>query len=143
MRRDSPSAAVNITRRFSATVLDHFDHPRHAGEIPAPDGSGTAEHSRSRIVTQMQVQLSDDRIVDAGFKTFGCVPAIACASFVADWAVGRTLKDIAGLSPEQVIAGLDGVPADRRFCAGLAVDALKAAIEDATANRKDTRTCPT
>ncbi len=72
------------------------------------------------------------RVMDARFGSFGCVPAIAAASIVSAWAVGRTVEEAMRLTASEVVDMLGGVPDERRFCCELAVDALHGAVRAAT-----------
>jgi nitrogen fixation NifU-like protein len=115
---------------FSATLMDHFLHPRHTGPLPDPDGEGWAGHPHSSRYMRIQVVLDETRqiVLDARFATYGCAPAIACGSFLCEWATGRPMSEVASYSGEELTDALGGLPPARRFCADLAVDAMRAAL---------------
>ena len=113
---------------FSPAVLDHYYTPRNQGRLARPSGEGLAGSWRAGQYVRIQVELEGDRIAAARFETWGCVPAVACASYVTEWATGRTVAEALALSPQELIAALDGIPARRRFCASLAVLALHRAL---------------
>jgi NifU-like protein involved in Fe-S cluster formation len=115
---------------FSPVLLDHFRNPRHTGPLAVPDGEGWAgQGANSARFMRIQVQVAHGRITDARFATYGCAPAIASGSLLCEWAVGRTVTDAMTCSAEALETALGGLPEARRFCARLAVDALKAALQ--------------
>ena len=69
--------------------------------------------------------VRDSAILDAKFKVAGCVPAVACGSWLTERIKGKPLADLTGLTPEQIDAGLGGLPAASKHAAVLASDALK------------------
>jgi NifU-like protein involved in Fe-S cluster formation len=117
---------------YSAAVVDYCNHPRNVGTLPAsePDvGTGTARaalcHDMVRI--QIAVDASTGRVRAARFKAFGCVAALASASFAAEWLPGRTLHEAATATAELVLNALD-LPITRRHGADLAVSAMSSAV---------------
>jgi NifU-like protein involved in Fe-S cluster formation len=69
--------------------------------------------------------VRDSVIFDAKFKVAGCVPAVACGSWLTERIKGKPLAELTGLTPEQIDAGLGGLPAASKHAAVLASDALK------------------
>jgi nitrogen fixation NifU-like protein len=121
---------------FSPTVLDHFENPRNAGELPAPSGEGWAGSMEAGRFLRYQVRLAADRIEDLRYATYGCVPAIAAGSLLGEWARGRTVEEALSLSAETLVQMLGGLPRRRRFCADLAVEALHRALRAARGEEK-------
>jgi len=68
--------------------------------------------------------VRDSRILHVKFKVAGCVPAIACGSWLTEALVGKPLDEVAALTPDQIASGLDGLPPASRHAAVLAADAL-------------------
>jgi NifU-like protein involved in Fe-S cluster formation len=64
-------------------------------------------------------------IVDVRFKVAGCVPAVACGSWLTERIKGKPLVELAALTPEQIISGLGRLPGTSKHAAVLASDALK------------------
>jgi nitrogen fixation NifU-like protein len=114
---------------YSARLLDYFHHPRHAGEIE--DATAVVEVSNPACgdLMKLWVCVRDGQIAQAKFKVAGCVPAVACGSWLAEHLHGRRLSDLRPLAPEDFEAALDGVPPPSRHAATLAADALKALLE--------------
>ncbi|HUU13416.1 MAG TPA: iron-sulfur cluster assembly scaffold protein, partial [Terriglobia bacterium] len=65
------------------------------------------------------------------FKTQGCVPAVACGSWLTEAIHGKPLTEISGITAEQIDKGLDGLPSASRHASVLAAAALKRLLEQA------------
>jgi len=63
------------------------------------------------------------------FKAAGCVPSVACGSWLTELILSKSLEDLALLTPDEVAAGLGGLPAASRHAAVLAVDTLKRLLQ--------------
>jgi nitrogen fixation NifU-like protein len=69
------------------------------------------------------------RIQDVKFKAAGCVPSVACGSWLTEAILSKSLEELAALTPDQVASGLGGLPRASGHAAVLAVDALKRLLE--------------
>jgi nitrogen fixation NifU-like protein len=114
---------------YSAQLLDHFQNPRHAGEIANADAAVQIENPVCGDVLRLSLKVNAGRIIDARFKAKGCVPAMACASALTELIVGKTLDETRSLNREQVIAAVGGVPQASAHAAQLAIDALSTALK--------------
>lgn len=114
---------------YSAKLLDHFEHPRHAGELTAPDALARVENPVCGDILELQVRVEEGRVAEVGFRAKGCVPAMACGSAVAEWLMGRSVEEARAIRREDVIAAVGGVPPASGHAADLAVDAVKAALK--------------
>ena len=115
---------------FSSTVMDHFQNPRNVGSLEGQISQGTAGSLETGRYVQFYLRLEGERITAARFKAYGCVPAIAAGSVLAHWAEGLTVDEARGITTEQLLERLGGLPPQRRFCAALAVEALRNALAD-------------
>lgn len=68
-----PETPENI--QYSQKVLEHFSSPHNVGEIPDADGIGNVGNPICGDVMRLYIKVQDGKIVDAKFKTFGCLPA--------------------------------------------------------------------
>lgn len=100
--------------------------------MPSPSGSGLSGCLERSQFMSIQVQIQNDRVAAASFQTFGCAGAIACGSYLTEWMIGRLPSEAVEMSPARLERDLGGLPVSRRFCASLAVDALRAALAQAT-----------
>jgi nitrogen fixation NifU-like protein len=121
--------------RYSATLLDHFLHPRHAGLMRAPDGVGSEEFEGCGDLARIFLRVRDGRADEVRFQAYGCGPTIAAASVTSERATGRRVEDLVHVKDEEIEAALDGLPEDRRHAATVAAGALRAAALDALDRR--------
>jgi nitrogen fixation NifU-like protein len=110
---------------YSATLMDHFTHPRTVGRLEPYDASGTAGTPGNGPFVEFTARLADECVVAVRFQTFGCGPAIAASSLLTELVVGCRLSDTATLTAETLVAALGGLPEDKRYCADLAVAAWR------------------
>jgi nitrogen fixation NifU-like protein len=113
---------------YSAQLLDHFQNPRHAGEISNPDAAAEIENPACGDVLRLTLSVVAGRIAEARFKAKGCVPAMACGSALTELIVGKTPREALRLRSEDVTAAVGGVPQASVHAAQLALDALAAAL---------------
>ena len=113
---------------YSAQVLDHFEHPRNAGEVEHPDARAQLENPACGDVLQLSLKIAGGRIVQARFRAKGCVPAMACGSALTELLEGRTLAEARSLRRDDLIASLGGLPEASSHAGHLALDTLRAAL---------------
>jgi nitrogen fixation NifU-like protein len=87
-------------------------------------------------VMYLYIKVKNDKITNIKFETFGCAAAIATSSAVTDIAKGRTLEEALKINKEDVAKAVDGLPPIKMHCSLLAIDALKAAIDDYRKKKK-------
>ncbi|MGH9326661.1 MAG: iron-sulfur cluster assembly scaffold protein [Terriglobia bacterium] len=110
---------------YSEKVLDHFHHPRHAGEIAHADAVVEASNPVCGDVLKLWAVLREGRLTEVSFKAAGCVPAIACGSWLAEWMQGKPLKALRELPAADIESALGGLPPASKHASVLAADALK------------------
>lgn len=113
---------------FSPQLLDHFEHPRNAGDVAHPDGDVQVENPACGDVVRLSARLNDGRLTAMGFRAKGCVAAMACASATTELAKGRTLAEARAITRADVIEAVGGVPEASTHAAQLALDALSALL---------------
>jgi nitrogen fixation NifU-like protein len=113
---------------YSAQLLDHFEHPRNAGEIPNADAAVEFENPACGDVLRLSLKISGERIVEARFKAQGCVPSLACASALTELVRGKKVTEARALRREELITAVGGVPQASMHAAQLAIDTLSAAL---------------
>jgi nitrogen fixation NifU-like protein len=113
---------------YSAELLDHFQNPRNAGEVPEADAVAEIENPACGDVLRLTLKVDSGQIVQAKFKAKGCVAAIACGSAFTELLVGKSLKEAQSLRREDVIAAVGGLPQASTHAAQLVLDALDAAL---------------
>lgn len=115
---------------YSQTIAEHIANPRNVGELENASGRGdvTNEACLDRIL--LTIHIEGDSISNAKVKAHGCPPTIAAASVLTELIIGRSLAEAESLSRGDVETALERLPAAKKHCAALAVDALRAALAD-------------
>ena len=113
--------------RYSATLIDHFLNPRHAGLMRDPDGVGEDEYEGCGDLARFFLRVGEGRVTEVRFQTYGCGPTIAAASAASELVVGRAVEDLVQLKAEDVERAIDGLPDDRKHAADVVAGALRAA----------------
>src|SRR5690606_26047515 len=80
------------------------------------------------LVLYLKVADAGDRITAASFQTYGCAPAIASGSLLAERLPGLTLAEAAAWDADAIETALGGFPPHKRGCAILAAEALVQAL---------------
>lgn len=120
---------------YSPQVMDHFLNPRNVGELESPSGVGQAGNPADGDTITMQIAVDDDGVMtDVKMRVFGCAAAIASASVTTELARGRTLREAAKLTREDVAQALGGLPDRKQECSNIGLEALHAAMADHQAN---------
>jgi len=111
---------------FTDAVLDHFRNPRNAGQLPDADATVEVSNPVCGDILKLAVRLEASRIIQARFLCRGCTTAIACASFLTEQLLNRSLTEVRAITPESISEALGGLPATTFHGAQLAADALRA-----------------
>ena len=73
--------------------------------------------------------VRDGVIVDVRFKVAGCVPAIACGSWLTETMKGKPLGELGGITADHIDTALHGLPPASKHAANLASDALQRLLD--------------
>lgn len=117
---------------YSEKVLDHYANPKNVGTLDKSKqnvGTGLVGAPECGDVMRLQIEVNDNIITDAKFKTFGCGSAIAASSLATEWLKGMTLEDAVKLDNMELVEELN-LPPVKIHCSVLAEDAIKSAIND-------------
>jgi len=113
---------------YSPQLLDHFEHPRNAGELEHPDAHVRVENPVCGDILELFAYVRDGVISDIRFKAKGCVPAMACGSLITVMAAGKSFSAAAAISREEVVEQIGSLPPASGHAAQLAVDTLRALL---------------
>lgn len=116
---------------FSPAVLDHFQNPRNAGELPGATSVVEATNPVCGDILRLAVRVENGRIAEARFQTRGCVTSIACSSLLTELLVGRSLAETDAITPQLIDERLGGLDPATRHAAQLARDAVEALLAQA------------
>ena len=117
---------------YSEKVLEYFKHPKNVGKIENPDAKakGGSPACGDMVSLYLKVDEKTQRITDIKFESFGCASNIATGSIITEMAKGKTLDEAKKITWEDAAKELGGLPPIKVHCSVLAVDVLRAAIED-------------
>jgi nitrogen fixation NifU-like protein len=117
---------------YSEIVMDHFRDPRNVGRIDDADAKAIegSPACGDMVAVYLKVDEETKRIEDIRFESYGCASNIATGSIITELAKGKTLEEAKGITWEQASEALGGLPPVKTHCSVLAVDGLRAAIEN-------------
>jgi nitrogen fixation NifU-like protein len=129
-------------RNFLFTPLTRVEKTRYSGNVHNLE----IENSKSYVTDSLAVhncgdmmylylkigknKAGEEVIEDAKVKTFGCVAAVSTSSVLTDMIIGKTLKEAMGVTKQDIVDILNGLPKIKIHCSILAIDALKEAVYD-------------
>jgi nitrogen fixation NifU-like protein len=117
---------------YGNKVIDHFNNPRNVGTLDKSKsnvGTGLVGAPECGDVMRLQIEVNDNIITDAKFKTFGCGSAIAASSLATEWLKGMSIDDAIKMDNMELVEELS-LPPVKIHCSVLAEDAIKSAIND-------------
>jgi nitrogen fixation NifU-like protein len=117
--------------------MEHYRHPRNAGELPNADAVVTVGNPLHGDVMQLSLRVVDGRVAEARFKAFGCAVAIAAGSVTTELIQGLSLDDLDGFSDSRVVEALGGVPVAKMGCSVLAEKAMREALAICRSRQED------
>ena len=117
---------------YSDKLLDHYSNPKNVGTLDKSKpnvGTGLVGAPECGDVMRLQIEVENNIIIDAKFKTFGCGSAIASSSVATEWLKGRTLDEAITIDNMDLVEELN-LPPVKIHCSVLAEDAINSAIND-------------
>lgn len=134
---------------YSPQLLDHFQNPRHAGELESPDATARRENPVCGDVLELSIKLEKaelekklesgkpenmglevKRIVEVRFRAKGCVPTIACGSAITELIEGKNIEEARRVRREELIQKIGGLPPASDHASHLALDTLAALLRN-------------
>lgn len=115
---------------YSPQVAEHIANPRNVGELDNPSGVGDVTNEVCMDRIRLTVRVESGRISDARVQAHGCPPTIAAASALTELIMGCSLDELQSFTRKDIVDALGRLPVAKMHCASLAVEALRAAIEN-------------
>jgi nitrogen fixation protein NifU and related proteins len=111
-------------------LMDHFMNPRNVGELPDADGVGDVGNPLCGDIVRLFLNIKNDRIEKATFKTMGCRASIATSSILTEMLKNKSVADALKITERDMLDQLGDLPPLKRHCGKRAELALQAAIGD-------------
>ncbi|MDH4217796.1 MAG: iron-sulfur cluster assembly scaffold protein [Candidatus Aminicenantes bacterium] len=119
-----------IKKQYSSNVIDHWQNPRNFTKINHPDGYAQVKGSCGDTM-EVYLRLEDDVIRECTFQTDGCGTTIVCGSVATELAQNKTFTQaLGGISANEILKQLGGLPEADVHCAQLAAETLRRALAD-------------
>jgi NifU-like protein involved in Fe-S cluster formation len=117
---------------YSEKVLEHFRHPRNVGQMENPDGKATEGSPSCGDMVSVYIKVDSDTkaITDIKFESYGCASNIATGSIITELAKGKNLEEAKKINWKMASEALGGLPKIKAHCSVLAVEGLRAAIQN-------------
>ncbi len=113
---------------YSVELLDHFQNPRNAGEIEAPDSTARLENPACGDILELTLKLDGKRVSNIRFRAKGCVPAMACGSALTELVQGKSIEEARQVSREELVRKVGGLQQASAHASHLAMDTLAALL---------------
>jgi NifU-like protein involved in Fe-S cluster formation/metal-sulfur cluster biosynthetic enzyme len=112
--------------------MEHFRHPRNVGRIEDADARSIegSPACGDMVAVYLKVDPEEQRIADIKFESYGCASNIATGSIITELAKGKTLEEAKEITWQEAADALGGLPPIKTHCSVLAVDGLRAAIQN-------------
>ncbi len=112
--------------------MEHFKHPRNVGRMDDADAHATEGSAACGDMVSVYLKVDEEthEIEDIKFESYGCASNIATGSIITELAKGKTLEEAKGISWKEASDALGGLPPLKTHCSVLAVDGLRAAIQN-------------
>ena len=120
---------------YSARVIEEARNPRNLGRMAKPDAHALVRGWCGDTM-EIYLRLKGQQIQKATFVTDGCGPSLACGSMLTATVEGLTMGEASRVTPEDLIAALDGLPQESAHCAELAVSTLRKAMDSRCVEHK-------
>jgi len=119
-----------IRKRYSETVIEHWQNPRNFHKLDNPDGYAR-EKGTCGDTMEMFLKMKNDRIVQCAFQTDGCGSSIVCGSMATELAHNKSFTQALGnVTADAILKHLGGLPEEDVHCAQLAAETLRRALAD-------------
>ena len=124
-------AALKATYRqaYSEIAADHMVFPRNAGDLIEHNAFGIINDEHDDTLA-IWLKIENGKVAGTAFSSEECITCTACGSVITELARGKTVEEAMKISPEDVVASLEGLPEEDKHCAKLAVDTLRMALQD-------------
>jgi len=114
---------------YTEKTLEEAYNPKNVGALETPSGAARVTGPCGDTL-QMHIKVEENKIVDCKFITDGCGASMACGSVITELVKGKTIEEAFRIGNRDILSILGGLPEENIHCSVLAVDTLRAALED-------------
>lgn len=114
---------------YSQQLLDYYLNPRCVGDLKDANLTVEVENPVCGDTLRLAARLDGGVLQEVRFKASGCVPAVACASWLAERIQGEAIASLTSIGAREIEAGVGGVPAASRHGVALALEGLRRLLE--------------
>ncbi len=118
---------------YSERSLNLIADARNGG-IPEDANAFCSVGKEKRGTVQMQlfarIDPQSETFEEVGFRSHGCLAAIACATALATMLRGKTFDEALAITKEDILEYVGGLPNGRKYTLTYAVEAVRALIGD-------------
>ncbi len=117
---------------YSETILDHYQHPHHAGELSNPTIKVSEDNPLCGDKISLDLVIKNKTVAEIGFVGTGCAISQAAMSLLADEVNGKKISVLKKLTPAKMYALLHiPISPGRVKCALLGFTTLQKALKTA------------
>jgi len=119
------SSDCHNSHMFTPELLDHFQNPRNAGELPSANTRIEVSNPICGDVLRLSARIENRVIHEVRFLCRGCTASIACASVLTEKLQGQELRVLQTITEESLSEALGGLPPASYHAATLSYHALQ------------------
>ena len=113
---------------YSSKVRNHIAHIRNVGQPHGATHRGTAGIPGEGPFITIYLCIQAGALRGAGYHSYACPAAIACASELVETLIGLTVAEALEIQPNQLLERLGGLPEGKHDRLDLALTALESAV---------------
>ena len=114
---------------YGEKTVEEAYNPKNIGMLENPDGAARITDSHGNTM-QIHLKVEGERISDSKFLVDGGGPLVAFGSVITELVKGKTIEEALRIGEKDIETVLGGLPEDDEHTPELAVNTLKAALED-------------
>jgi len=113
---------------YSSVFKEHLANPRNVGDLA--NATAVAEETNPVCGDRIRISLLVDngRILEARYLAYGCPPTLVSGSVLTELIMGMTLSEAESLTRAELIDRVGGLPSRKHHAAALAIETLRAAL---------------
>jgi NifU-like protein involved in Fe-S cluster formation len=113
---------------YGEKMIEEAFNPKNVGALENPDGAARITDHEDTM--QIHLKVEGGTIRDSKFITDGHGPTVACGSVITAMVKGKSIEEARRIEAKDIISVLGHLPEEHRYCPVLAVNTLRAALED-------------